>query len=182
MKRLIASALLAVPLAAPAINEHLQPMGFLAGHCWSGDFPDGGPTDTHCYSWVYGGRFLRDAHVVEGEGKPYCGETIYHVDAKDGTVRFTYYNSLGGTSRGRMEKLPDGLFSPAEEYDGPNGTKILLRSWLKPDESGDAYSVVTERKNGDSWHRMTGVEFEKVPDLDPGSALEGACADAGKSG
>jgi hypothetical protein len=48
-----------------------QPLAFLVGHCWQGTFPDGKATDGHCFSWIYGSKFVRDEHVVHsGDGHP----------------------------------------------------------------------------------------------------------------
>ena len=33
----------------------LQPLDFLVGSCWAGDFPKGVGVDTHCFEPVYGG-------------------------------------------------------------------------------------------------------------------------------
>jgi hypothetical protein len=42
-----------------------QPLAFLAGHCWTGAFPGGKQTDTHCFSWIYGGEYL---YIESGGG------------------------------------------------------------------------------------------------------------------
>lgn len=182
MNRLTLMLLLAAPTLSPADENALDPFSFLAGHCWTGTHPGGATTDTHCYSWVYGRSFLRDVHVVEGEGEPYCGETLYHVDPEDGTVRFTYYNSLGGVSRGRMEAREEGLFSPAEEYAGAGGSKVLLRSWLIPADDHATYRVTTDRERDGEWQQVTDTGFAKAPGLSPDTALAGACEDTGDAG
>jgi hypothetical protein len=46
---------------AAAPIEALQPLAFLAGHCWKGDFPDGKQSDEHCFVWLYDGKALRDS-------------------------------------------------------------------------------------------------------------------------
>ena len=62
-----------------------QPLAFLVGHCWKGTFPDGRSTDEHCFSWIYGGKFVRDEHVVHRTGQPDgFGESIYLWDAGAG--------------------------------------------------------------------------------------------------
>jgi len=59
-----------------------QPLAYLAGACWKGTFPDGKQADEHCFSWMYGGKFLRDRHTVHGEVDPvYLGETSYFWNA-----------------------------------------------------------------------------------------------------
>ena len=56
---------LAVATAPPQLREGLQPLAFLAGHCWSGEFKTG-ERDTHCFEAVYDGQHLRDRHEVTG--------------------------------------------------------------------------------------------------------------------
>jgi len=64
---LLAGMAMAAPAEAPPAPY--QPLAFLVGHCWKGTFPDGKATDEHCFSWIYGGKFVRDEHVVHrGEG------------------------------------------------------------------------------------------------------------------
>jgi hypothetical protein len=82
-------------LAEPA----LQPFASFVGHCWSGDAPGGGGTDTHCFEAVYGGQHIRDRHTVVVNGKRvYEGEALYSVEA--GAITFTYWNSIGGVGHG----------------------------------------------------------------------------------
>jgi hypothetical protein len=56
--------------SAAAPIEPLQPMAFLAGHCWKGDFADGKQSDEHCFTWLYDGKALRDTHTVRTPGGP----------------------------------------------------------------------------------------------------------------
>lgn len=163
-------------LASPCAATGLQPLSFLAGHCWSGELAGGEGRDTHCYSWIYDGKFLRDVHVVKGKGEPYCGESIYHADPDDDAIHFTYYNSLGGISRGRLNVTPEGLRSPAEHYEGPDGSTMLIRSRLVPGDNGQSYVSVSERERDGAWETARRVEFHQAPDLDPRSALTGACS------
>ena len=51
----------APPAAPPA--QGYQPLAFLVDHCWKGTFPGGQVTDEHCFSWIYGGKFVRDEVV-----------------------------------------------------------------------------------------------------------------------
>src|SRR5438477_12769964 len=83
--------------AAPI--EPLQPMAFLAGHCWKGDFPDGKRTDEHCFAWLYDGKALRDTHTVRAPGRQdYVGETTYYWDSAARRVEYVYIENLGGIS------------------------------------------------------------------------------------
>lgn len=56
--------------AAPA-DAPLAALSRLAGHCWKGEFADGGSWDRHCFEWAYDGKFLHDEHVVTGKRAPY---------------------------------------------------------------------------------------------------------------
>ncbi|MGH8167822.1 MAG: hypothetical protein ACREQ1_11315, partial [Woeseiaceae bacterium] len=48
----------AVLLAAAkaADDTPLSAFDFLAGHCWRGEFEGGQASDTHCFTWVFGGK------------------------------------------------------------------------------------------------------------------------------
>src|SRR5260370_22606213 len=86
---------------AQAPPSPYQPLAFLVGHCWKGTFPDGKATDEHCFSWIYGGKFVRDEHVVHGEGHPDgCGESIYVWDPASRQLQYLYIESAGGFRRG----------------------------------------------------------------------------------
>jgi hypothetical protein len=68
-------------------RDAFAPMSFLAGHCWRGTFRDRPTvTDEHCFEWVYGGRFLRDRHVVRGDSVPYEGETLFAWDHHENRI------------------------------------------------------------------------------------------------
>lgn len=156
-------AALAVAAAAQAespANTELEPMAFLAGTCWQGEFPDGNATDTHCFDWVFGGQHLRDTHVVKGKGEPYRGETLYSWDAENQRIAFRYVNSLGGYSDGHFEQQGDLLIAP-ERYVGEQGEIIEMRSTLE--RAGDGYVARTWRKHGDEWREEWTVHFERVP-------------------
>ncbi len=99
----------------------------LVGQCWQATFPDGKKIDTHCFSSVYGGMFIKDQHVVCGGEQPYYGETWYAHDQPSGTVNYRYYNSLGGVSDGTVEFKPMQLVFPDETYEN-NGQQITYRT------------------------------------------------------
>src|SRR3954470_18342726 len=79
--------------AADRLAPELQPFAFLAGSCWRATFPGGQMTDTHCFSLILNGHFLRDRHIVSHAPDPYLGETIYRWDTAAGRVRYDYYAS-----------------------------------------------------------------------------------------
>ncbi len=59
--KLAAAFLLFISLVAQA-NTTAQFAGLdqLVGHCWQATFPDGQKIDTHCFSDVYSGAFIKD--------------------------------------------------------------------------------------------------------------------------
>ena len=96
--------------AAPSLNsdsstsaDKLESLGFLAGSCWKGSFAGRPVTDEHCFSWMYGGRFLRDHHVVRGDSVPYEGETTYAWDAVQNRIVYWYIALPGFHSSGTVD-------------------------------------------------------------------------------
>ena len=101
MRKLIGLLLLIPGVGFSQPDAAYQPLAFLAGHCWKGAFPDGKQTDEHCFTWIYGGRFLRDRHTVRAEGKPDAlGESIYFWNTSARQLEYLYIESDGGFSRG----------------------------------------------------------------------------------
>src|ERR1700754_2396321 len=98
------------------LSPQLQPLAFVAGSCWRGTFPDGRQTDTHCFTPIYGGAFIRDVHVVEGAPQLYSGETLYRWDAALGGIEYDYYASDGSHSRGAARPAANGLLFPEEAH------------------------------------------------------------------
>lgn len=152
----------AATLAQPA----LQPLAFLVGSCWSGTQPQGS-VDTHCFSPVYGGYFIRDVHEVTGAPKPYAGESLYHWDATQKQVRYTYYNSIGGVSVGTMH-VEDGRLLFPESYESKEGKRIEMRSvWTQ--EGADTFVAKTDMKSDETWKEQFRVVFKRRTDLRPPS-------------
>lgn len=133
-------ALLALAAAAqPMATPQLEPLAFLAGHCWEGRFADG-KVDTHCFEPVYGGRYLRDRHAVTGGGSTYAGETLYAWDAEANRVTYTYWNTSGGISRGSMVPRGPVLDFGDEVYRGRDGREIrIATAWHRVGD--DAYEA-----------------------------------------
>lgn len=144
-------ALTTLPAAAAAPPSPYQPLAFLVGHCWKGTFPDGTVTDEHCFSWIYGGKFVRDEHVVHrGAGKPDdYGESIYLFDASSGKLQYLYIESAGGYSRGTIAAEPGALVFPPATYSEAGQTQTYRSRWQR--SGSDAYDVVTELQAGDRW-------------------------------
>jgi hypothetical protein len=145
-------ALLAgLPAQAASAPSPYQPLAFLVGHCWKGEFPGGKKTDEHCFSWIYGGKFVRDEHVVHSaDGAPdQFGETIYVWNSAAGQVEYLYIESTGGLIRGAAASEGDALVFPAAGYlEGGESMNVRSR-WQRAGQ--DAYDVVTEFEMQGRW-------------------------------
>ncbi len=75
--------------SAPApLRAELEPLRFLVGGCWRGEFRNGA-LDTHCFESVYGGRHIRDRHEVKGPDGLYRGETLYSWNGASRQVEYS---------------------------------------------------------------------------------------------
>jgi hypothetical protein len=165
MRKLIGPVLL-LPListlAAADVQSAYQPLAFLAGHCWKGNFPGGHQTDEHCFSWIYDGKFLRDRHTVRSEGHPdSLGESIYFWDSSAKQVEYLYIESGGGFSRGPVATDQDALVFPDTSYVQGGKTQIYRSRWQRRGEN--AYDVVTEFQAKDGWVPGFSLHMEQVP-------------------
>jgi hypothetical protein len=155
-----ATAFAAQARAEPA--DALKPMAFLAGHCWKGTFPDGKQTDEHCFTWLYGGKALRDTHTVRTPGRAdYVGETTYYVDQAARRVDFLYIENLGGVSRGTMESTPDALVFPNAQYVDADGAMTYRARWTP--KGADAYEAWSEAQGKDGWKTMFRMLMQRQP-------------------
>ena len=150
---MLIAAVAAGPAGLPAV---LEPIAFLVGHCWEGKFEDG-KTDTHCFDAVYDGQHIRDRHEVTG-GKPvYRGETIYSREGSQ--VSYTYWNSLGGVSRGSMKGEGDMLDFGTERHKTKDGKELAISThWQR--QGADAYEAVTASADLPSMNRT--VAYRRV--------------------
>jgi hypothetical protein len=165
MKRtLAASVFLSVVshFAQAAAPEALQPMAFLAGHCWQGDFPGGKMTDEHCFAWMYDGKALRDTHTVRAPGKPdYIGETTYYWDSVARRVEFIYIENAGGISRGTMEAAPGVLTFPPAQYIADGQSMTYRVRWTLLDAK--SYEAWSEMQGKDGWATMFKLVLKQMP-------------------
>jgi copper(I)-binding protein len=145
--------------------ERMQPafraLSFLAGSCWRGTLPDGRQTDTHCFSPIYGGRFMVDRHVVAGAPTPYSGETLYRLQVMERRVAYSYRASDGSHSTGTALPARNGVAFPAESHRGEDGAEMVIRSsWTR--DGDNAYVALSERRQGRRWREMWRMRFERV--------------------
>lgn len=142
-------------------QERFAPVAELTGHCWLGTFPDSEARDLHCWEWVLDGGFVRDRHRVTGSGNSYAGETFYGWDAASGTLRFWYFNTLGGVSTGTVESAGDRwLFreryggDDRAEADAEAGGALEIRTFLTL-EDDVSYRILSEKRQPDGDWRST---------------------------
>lgn len=151
------SALFAATVAATP-QPGLAPLDFLVGQCWEGRF-ESGETDTHCFEPAYGGQHVRDRHRVTGGKRLYEGETLYSWDGKAGAVIFTYWNSLGGVSRGTMTAAGDRLDFGDQIYRAPDGRQHVIKThWQRT--GPESYRTVTRSAGLPSMDRT--VTFRRL--------------------
>ena len=78
----------------------------LLGKCFAATLSPG-ITDQHCFTAMYGGAHVRDAHAVTSGGElVYSGETIYSMGPKG--AEFTV-NSDGGVGHGAVSVKPPSI-------------------------------------------------------------------------
>lgn len=162
MNKLIVGFLLgsvAFAAAAPAADAPLAPLSRLAGHCWKGEFADGGSWDRHCFEWAYDGKFLHDKHVVTGKRAPYGGETFYRFDAQAQRILYHYFNSQGGYSEGSVQPAQNELRFPEERYEQDGKAMVLRTIWRF---EGDAKMLaVTEQQRDGQWVEAWRIAFSR---------------------
>lgn len=144
--------------APPAMDTLLQ----LADNCWEGTFEGSEVSDRHCFEWLPGGHFLRDTHAIETESKPYQGETIYAVEGGSGQLTYTYYNSLGGISRGSISTAKDGALLAEERHVARDGKVQKFRSRLSFDDDGNGYRVESKLLNDGEWQTVRRIHYLRV--------------------
>jgi hypothetical protein len=152
--------------APPALVAELRPFAPLVGSCWRASFPDGQATDTHCYTAMFGGRYIRDVHVVEGGPAPYSGETIYRWDPQARRVRFDYYASDGGYASGFADPTPTGINFPAGDYIGGDGQTMTMRTVQTGNGEGHSRTSSARQPDG-SWREMWTMRFTRAGPAPP---------------
>jgi len=161
----VATLICAIPIATCAADapSPYAPLAFLAGHCWQGAQPGAKKDiDTHCFSWIYGDKFMRDVHTVHGEGHlDYIGESIYFWDSAAKKLQYLYIENAGGSSKGAVERVGNALVFPPTDYQENGKTQTYRSRWTRGD--ADAYDVITEFKKDDIWTTAWTVHMVELP-------------------
>jgi hypothetical protein len=146
-------------VAAQGTAEPFAPFEFLVGHCWSGELPVRGGTDTHCYDWMLDRQFLRDRHAVAGAGY-YRGESIYQWDGATKRVSYRYWDSHGGVGQGTFAAVGGVLRTDDEEYRGKDGRAQRFRTVIT--RVGDTrYDVATDTLVDGQWRSVRRVSYTR---------------------
>jgi len=117
---------------APAVSKELEPLAFLVGYCWRGEFTGRNQFDTHCFETVFGGKLIRDRHEVTGGNQVYRGESIYSWNADLGRVEYVYWNSSGDVMRGTMVSKDGALNFDNEAGRGADGRPLTFQTVWRP--------------------------------------------------
>lgn len=144
-------------------------MSFFVGSCWEGVFSDGQSTDVHCLRPVYGGKFVRDNHLVEGQRGPYGGETMFAWDAGERRLIYSYWDSSGGMSEGYMVPVENELRSPVEVYNNDEGEMHISSAWRIT--GPDSWEQITEEVSGDAPKTLWFISYTRA-DINDGPRPE----------
>jgi len=152
---------------AAAAADPYQPLAFLIGHCWKGtNAGDARMTDEHCFSRIYGGKFVRDEHVVHRDGRPDAfGESIYVWDPAAGRLEYLYIESAGGFLRGNVTVEEGALVFPAAGFVESDGSTNVRSRWQRAGD--DAYDVVTEFQVQDRWVPGFSLHMQRTQSAPP---------------
>jgi hypothetical protein len=159
MRALLLSLLFAACATSARAQDAMAPFAPLLG-CWRGVFEGNKAIrDERCFEPMLGGRYVRDTHFVRPT--TYGGETIYFVDAQNGTLSFTYYASDGGMSSGSVRAEPGALVFDAHDYVGADGATQRLRSRWAID-APHRFVVVSEREVDGVWRSWGRISYTRV--------------------
>jgi hypothetical protein len=158
----LTAALAIAPASAETAPDPFKPFEYLVGHCWTGTFPGGKATDTHCYEWMLGRQFIRDRHEVKGDGPPYAGESVYYLDGATKTVKYRYWNSDGGVSDGTFEVEGELTRVPEDIFRGKDGK--VQKFQVDIERMGDTQYVRHLRYwDGNAWKDAGTMTFTRAP-------------------
>jgi hypothetical protein len=128
---------LLIAAAAP-----LQPLSFLAGHCFKGPV-SATDVDEHCFTWAQQGKALRDVHTVRGPSHPdFTGETLYYWDSAQNRIEYLYVESAGGIMRGTVVPESGALAFPSTAFVADGKAMTLRTRWTLFDGGYEAFCEV----------------------------------------
>lgn len=145
-------------------SDPLAPFGWfkdMAGHCWSGTYPDGKTSDTQCYSLQFG-RLLRGTIELSGlhGSQPvanFQGDSVYAWNPKTNRAQYTFWASDGTYGSGEMYREGDQLiFPPTGNADSPSAMRSV---WRRVD--ADSFIVAREKRQGDTWSKVFEVTYRR---------------------
>jgi len=158
--------LIACAVRAQTPGDPLEPFGWfrdMAGHCWSGTYPDGKTSDTQCYS-VQFGRLLRGTIKLSGMHgnspvENFEGDSVYAWNQKTNRAQYTFWASDGTYGTGEMYREGDRLiFPPTAAADSPGAMRSV---WRRVD--ADSFIVAREKRQGGTWSKVFEVTYRRSP-------------------
>jgi hypothetical protein len=168
----VAAVASAGAVAAQPTPDHFKPFEFLIGHCWTGTFPDGKATNTHCYEWMLDRAFIRDRHVVKSSGPDYKGETVYYLDGATGSVKYRYWNTIGGLSDGALGTDAKRIQIVEDVYRGKDGKTQKFQGEIER-LSDTQYRASTRTWDGKAWKALWSITFTRIDAAAPTAAPGG---------
>ena len=154
-------AVLSAESVAP--EELLAPFAKLVGGTWTAAF-NAEIHDEQSYSWVFGGRFLRNRHQVRTtkDGQVvYEGETIYAVDPTTSQLVWWYWNATGGHIVGTAH-WEDGICILEGDNHGAPGQTQRVRSTLEYEVDGWTSKIWYLATDG-SWEPRNTRAYRRAP-------------------
>lgn len=159
-RTLLLPLLVAPAFAFGAPDPALEPLAFLAGHCWKGAIPGTPDIDEHCFAWLYEGKYLRDRHVVRrGDKTVYEGESTYYWNSVAKQVEYFYVTAAGGHAQGRMVAESTALVFPESSLVMGGKSFVVRSQWKRTGDHG--YEVLREYQVDGKWVATT-VPMNKV--------------------
>jgi hypothetical protein len=144
--------------AQASVKPQFDALAFLAGSCWIGTFKGKTTTDEHCFQWIYGGKFLRDQHVVRGDSVPYQGETVFAWDPEKNRIVYWYIALPGFHSTGHVE-VKDGTITFVDLLNEKAGKRDLVSTWRR--SGPNSFTVLTEDRTGGVAKEMWSMEMHR---------------------
>jgi hypothetical protein len=119
-------------------------------------------TDTQEFSWVYGGKFVRNIHYIQGPtgDRFYEGETMFGVDPESGEIVWWYWNSSGGYITGTWVEESEGtfVFEGKNHSNDPNQPKRTRG--VAQNISAEGFTMTQYFWQNDTWVKRLTFDFK----------------------